>query len=178
MPRPRRVRRGGACRATDPRWAGTSVDATHSIPGDRSTTPAFRRVSLNEGVPADRGHAAGYEAGYADGRRDAEAAARDAEREATARIDTAVSALGRSADAAARPTRNVARARERGARFAFDLLEALFGRESVLAVDPGPRRHRPRARPRRRDAAGRRPALSGRCGHHRGPGRSFADSVN
>lgn len=90
------------------------------------------------GDTADRAHAAGYEAGYADGRREAEKEARDTERAVLARVERAVSALERSADAARSAYE------ERGAElvrvvpgFAFDLLEALFGRESELALDPG-----------------------------------------
>jgi flagellar assembly protein FliH len=91
-----------------------------------------------EGMTADRGHAAGYEAGYADGQRDAEAAATDAERERLARVDRALTALCRSVDAA-RAAYEERAAQLEGAvpQFAFDLLETLFGRESVLAVDPG-----------------------------------------
>jgi flagellar assembly protein FliH len=90
------------------------------------------------GVTADRGHAAGYEAGYADGQRDAEAAARDAERDSLARVDRALTALSRSVEAA-RSAYEERAAQLEGAvpPFAFELLETLFGRESVLAVDPG-----------------------------------------
>lgn len=94
--------------------------------------------ALDEGVPSDGGHAAGYEAGYAEGQRDAETAARDLERDATARVDTAVSALCRAADAARRAYEDRSAVLERAVpQFAFALLEELFGRESVLAVDPG-----------------------------------------
>jgi len=91
-----------------------------------------------EGVAADRAQAAGYEAGYADGQRDAEVAARDAERDSAARVDSAVSALCRAVDAArlAHEERS-AQLESAAPRFAFDLLEALFERESALAVDPG-----------------------------------------
>jgi flagellar assembly protein FliH len=86
----------------------------------------------------ERGHAAGYEAGYADGQRDAEAAARDAERDSLARVDRALTALSRSVEAA-RSAYEERAAQLEGAvpPFAFELLETLFGRESVLAVDPG-----------------------------------------
>jgi len=94
--------------------------------------------ALVEGVAADRGHAAGYEAGYADGQRDAEAAANNSERDSVARIDRAVSALSRSVDAARSAYEERSAQLESAVpRFAFELLEALFGRESVLAVDPG-----------------------------------------
>jgi flagellar assembly protein FliH len=94
--------------------------------------------ALDTGDAVDRAQAAGYEAGYSDGRREAEKEARDAERTILARVERAVSALQRSTDAARSAYE------ERGAelervvpRFAFDLLEALFGRESELAKDPG-----------------------------------------
>jgi flagellar assembly protein FliH len=94
--------------------------------------------ALDEDVPSDGGHAAGYEAGYAEGQRDAEAAAKDVEREAMARVDAAVSALCRAADAARLAYEERCAALERAVPpFAFALLEELFGRESVLAVDPG-----------------------------------------
>ncbi len=94
--------------------------------------------ALVEGVTADQGHAAGYEAGYAEGQRDAEAAASEAERENVARIENAVSALRRSVDAAQSAYQGRSAELESAVpRFAFDLLEVLFGRESVLAVDPG-----------------------------------------
>ena len=96
--------------------------------------------ALVEGVTTDRGHVAGYEAGYADGQRDAEAAAMEAERESIARIDSAVSALRRSVDAAQSAYKDRSDELESAVpRFAFDLLEVLFGRESVLAVDPAAR---------------------------------------
>jgi flagellar assembly protein FliH len=89
---------------------------------------------LEDGPVTDRG----YEAGYADGQRDAEAATREAEQHALARIDSAISALGRAADAARRAYDDrSAELEDAVPRFAFDLLEVLFGRESVLALDPG-----------------------------------------
>jgi flagellar assembly protein FliH len=110
-------------------------------PLDPGRPIAYARLSpctLAEGVTADNGHAAGYEAGYADGQRDAEAAARDAERAGAARVDNAVSALCRSVDAARSAyEERSAQLEDAVPRFAFDLLEALFGRESALAVDPG-----------------------------------------
>jgi flagellar assembly protein FliH len=93
---------------------------------------------LEASDPADNAHAAGYEAGYADGRRDAEKEARDAERAILARVERAVSALRCSTDAARTAYEDRGAEFERSApRFAFDLLEALFGRESELATDPG-----------------------------------------
>jgi flagellar assembly protein FliH len=86
----------------------------------------------------DRGHAAGYEAGYAEGRRAAEEAAELAERDGAARIDQAASALTQSAQAARLAYEERSAQLESAVpRFAFELLEVLFGRESVLAVDPG-----------------------------------------
>jgi flagellar assembly protein FliH len=86
----------------------------------------------------DRGHAAGYEAGYADGLRDAEAAAGEAERDSAAQIEAAVRALSRSVEEArAEYEQRSAQFETAVPRFAFELLEVLFGRESALAVDPG-----------------------------------------
>jgi flagellar assembly protein FliH len=107
-------------------------------PGRPIDYASLMPCALVEGVPADRGHAAGYEAGYADGQRDAEAAAVEAERESVARMESAVSALRRSVDAAHSAYKDRSAELESAVpRFAFDLLEVLFGRESVLAVDPG-----------------------------------------
>jgi flagellar assembly protein FliH len=90
--------------------------------------------ALVEGVSVDRG----YEAGYTDGKRDAEAAARDAERAHVARVDSAVTALRRSVDATRSAFEDRSAQLESAVpRFAFELLEALFDRESVLAVEPG-----------------------------------------
>ncbi len=111
----------------DPRDRARPIDYASLFPG-----------ALENDETADRGHAAGYEAGYADGQRDAEVAARDAERESLARVDGAVSALFRSADAARSAYEERSAHLERAVpRFAFELLETLFGRESLLAVDPG-----------------------------------------
>ena len=100
----------------------------------RSTTPACQRARWWRACRADRG----YEAGYADGQRDAEAAARDAEREGIARVDSALAALCDSVNAARSAYEERSTQLESAVpRFAFELLEALFGRESVLAVDPG-----------------------------------------
>jgi flagellar assembly protein FliH len=89
---------------------------------------------LEDTVVADRG----YEAGYADGQLDAAAAATEVQLEALVRIDNAVSALGRSADAARSAYEDRSAQLENVVpRFAFELLEVLFGREAVLAVDPG-----------------------------------------
>ena len=94
--------------------------------------------ALVEGTAADRGQTAGYEAGYAEGQRDAEAAAMEVERENVVRIERAISALRRSADAAHSAYKDRSAELESALpRFAFDLLEVLFGRESALAVDPG-----------------------------------------
>jgi flagellar assembly protein FliH len=117
---------------------GLSVRRRPHDPGRPIDYASLMPCALVEGVTADRGHAAGYEAGYAEGRRDAEAAAIETERENVARIESAVSALRRSVDAAHSAYKDRSAEFESAVpRFAFDLLEALFGRESVLAVDPG-----------------------------------------
>jgi flagellar assembly protein FliH len=117
---------------------GLSVRRRPLDPGRPIDYASLMPCALVEGVAADRGHAAGYEAGFADGQRDAEAAAMEAERESAARIESAVSALGQSVDAACSAYKDRSAELESALpRFAFDLLEALFGRESVLAVDPG-----------------------------------------
>ena len=117
---------------------GLSVRRRPPDPGRPIDYASLMPRTLVEGVTADRGHAAGYEAGYADGQRDAEAAAMEAERESAARIESAVSALRRSVDAAHSAYKDRSAELESAVpRFAFDLLEVLFGRESVLTVDPG-----------------------------------------
>jgi flagellar assembly protein FliH len=94
--------------------------------------------SLGDGDTTDHAYEAAYEAGYADGRREAEKEARDAERAVLARVERAVSALHRSTEAARSAYEERSAELERAVpRFAFDLLEALFGRESELAIDPG-----------------------------------------
>ena len=116
---------------------GLSVRRRPLDPGRPIDYARLSPCTLVEGV-TDNGHAAGYEAGYADGQRDAEAAARDAERAGAARVDRAVSALCRSVDAARSAyEERSAQLEDAVPRFAFDLLEALFGREAALAVDPG-----------------------------------------
>jgi len=113
---------------------GLSVRRRPLDPGRPISYASLSTCALVEGVPADRG----YEAGYADGQRDAEAGARDAERESLARVDNAVTALSRSVDAARSAYEERSAQLESAVpRFAFELLEALFGRETVLAVDPG-----------------------------------------
>ncbi len=117
---------------------GLSVRRRPVDPGRPIDYASLMPCALVEGVTTDRGHVAGYEAGYADGQRDAEAAAMEAERESIARIESAVSALRRSVDAAQSAYKDRSDELESAVpRFAFDLLEVLFGRESVLAVDPG-----------------------------------------
>ena len=117
---------------------GLSVRRRPLDPGRPIDYASLSTCALVEGATTDRGHAAGYEAGYADGQRDAEAAARDAERAHVARVDTAVTALRRSVDAARSAFEDRSAQLESAVpRFAFELLEALFDRESVLAVDPG-----------------------------------------
>jgi flagellar assembly protein FliH len=98
-----------------------------------SPSAAVDAVATEHGAPA-----AGYEAGYSDGRRDAEAGIQDAERRRAARVERAVSALGRSVDEA-RAAYAARWAELEGSvpQFAFDLLEALFGREARLSTDPG-----------------------------------------
>ena len=117
---------------------GLSVRRRPLDPGRPIDYASLMPRALVEGATTDRGHAAGYEAGYAEGQRDAEAAAIEAERENVARIESAVSALCRSVDAARSAYKDRSAELESAVpRFAFDLLEVLFGRESVLAVDPG-----------------------------------------
>ncbi len=113
---------------------GLSVRRRPLDPGRPIDYTSLSTCALMEGVPADRG----YDAGYADGQRDAEAAVRDAERASVARVDNAVNALRRSVDAARSAyEERSAQLESEVPRFAFELLESLFGRESVLAVDPG-----------------------------------------
>jgi len=113
---------------------GLSVHRRPQDPGRPIDYASLSTCALVEGASVDRG----YDAGYADGQRDAEAAARDAERESVALLDNAVTALGRSVDAARSAYEERSAQLESAVpRFAFELLEVLFGRESVLAVDPG-----------------------------------------
>ena len=113
---------------------GLSVRRRPLDPGRPIDYASLSTCALVEGVPADRG----YEAGYADGQRDAETAARDAERASAARVDNAITALSRTMDAARSAYEERSAQLESAVpRFAFELLEALFGRESMLAVDPG-----------------------------------------
>src|ERR1700677_2994436 len=113
---------------------GLSVRRKPLFPGRPINYASLSTCALVDGVPADRG----YESGYADGQRDAEAAARDAERASVARVDKAVTALSRSVDAARSAYEERSAQLESAVpRFAFELLETLFGRESVLAADPG-----------------------------------------
>ena len=80
---------------------------------------------------------ASYEAGYADGCRDAGAAANEAERNRLARVDSAVAALARSTEAHRLAYEERCNELEGAVpHFTFELLEALFGREALLAVDP------------------------------------------
>ena len=134
------MRRGsgsGAASPAGPRileGQGLSVRRRPLDPGRPIDYASLSTCALVEGVSTDRG----YEAGYADGQRDAETAARDAERASVARVDNAVAALSRSVDAARSAYEERSAELESAVpRFAFELLEALFGRESVLAVDPG-----------------------------------------
>jgi flagellar assembly protein FliH len=111
----------------DPLDRGRPIDYTCLFPG-----------ALEAADNADRASAAAYEAGYADGRREAEREAREAERATLARVERAVSALQRSTDAARSAYQERAAELERVVpKFAFELLEALFGREAELAVNPG-----------------------------------------
>jgi flagellar assembly protein FliH len=113
---------------------GLSVRRRPLDPGRPIDYASLSTCALAEGVSTDRG----YEAGYADGQRDAETAARDAERACVARVDNAVAALSCSMDAARSAYEERSAQLESAVpRFAFELLEALFGRESVLAADPG-----------------------------------------
>jgi flagellar assembly protein FliH len=126
-PAPRMLEGQGLSVRRRPHEPGRPIDYTSLMPR-----------ALAEGLAVDRGHAAGYEAGYAEGQRDAEAAAVETERDSAARMERALSALRRSVDAADSAYRDRSAELESAVpRFAFDLLEVLFGRESVLAVDPG-----------------------------------------
>jgi flagellar assembly protein FliH len=110
-------------------------------PLDRGTPIGYNLLfpdALETGDTADRAHAAGYEAGYSDGKREAEKEAGEAAGAVLARVERAVSALSRSTDAARVADEERRAELERVVPgFAFDLLETLFGRESVLASDPG-----------------------------------------
>ena len=110
-------------------------------PPDRGTPIGYALLfpdALEGGDATDRAQEAAYESGYADGRREAEKEARDAERAVLARVERAVAALRRSSDAARSAYEERAAELERVVPgFAFDLLEALLGRESELAIDPG-----------------------------------------
>lgn len=133
------MQRGGSgvAASTGPRvleGQGLSVRRRPLEPGRPIDYASLSTCALVEGGSTDRS----YEAGYADGQRDAEEAARNAERASVARVDNAVTALCRSVDAARSAYEERAAELESAVpRFAFELLEALFGRESVLAVDPG-----------------------------------------
>jgi flagellar assembly protein FliH len=110
-------------------------------PGDRGTPIDYALLfpdAAEAGEPQESAHAAGYESGYAEGRREAEKESRDAERVVLARVERALTALRHSTEAAnAVYEERAAELEEVVPRFAFELLEALFGRESELAVDPG-----------------------------------------
>jgi flagellar assembly protein FliH len=129
--------RSGAVAPAGPRileGQGLSVRRRPLDPGRPIDYASLSTGALLEAESADRG----YEAGYADGQRDAEAAAQDAQREGIVRVDSAVAALCGSVDAARSAYEERSTQLESAVpRFAFELLEALFGRESVLAVDPG-----------------------------------------
>jgi flagellar assembly protein FliH len=113
---------------------GLSVRRSPVHPGRPIDYASLSTCVLVEGATADRG----YEAGYADGQRDAEALAKDAERASALRLDDAVSALLGSVDAARSAyEERFAELESAVPRFAFQLLEALIGRESELAVEPG-----------------------------------------
>ena len=133
------TRRGSASGVAAPAGSrieghGLSVRRRPLDPGRPIDYATLSTCALVEGMSADRG----YEAGYADGQRDAEAAAKEVERSSVARVDNAVTALGRSVDAARSAYEERSAQLESAVpRFVFELLETLFGRESVLAVDPG-----------------------------------------
>jgi flagellar assembly protein FliH len=138
------MRQGADARVAEPaaprilEGQGLSVRRRPLDPGRPIDYASLMPCALVEGATADPGYAAGYEAGYADGQRDAEAAAMEAVREDIARTESAVSALRRSVDAAHSAYEDRSAELESAVpRFAFDLLEVLFGRESALAVDPG-----------------------------------------
>jgi flagellar assembly protein FliH len=110
-------------------------------PFDRGTPIDYALLfpdAAEAGESQDSAHAAGYESGYADGRREAEKEARDAERAVLARVERAVAALRHATDGARAAFEERAAELETVVpRFAFELLEALFGRESELSIDPG-----------------------------------------
>jgi flagellar assembly protein FliH len=137
-----------------PRSSGSAVDAPVRPPDLDSLGLSVRRDPPQRGTPigydllfpdaleagdaADRAREAAYQSGYADGRREAEKEARDAERAVLDRVERAVAALHRSTDAARSAYEERTAELERVVPgFVFDLLEALFGRESELAIDPG-----------------------------------------
>ena len=137
----RRHEASGVATVATPRVAEGQGLSVRRRPVDPARPIAYTSLSpctLGEGTTADRGHAAGYEAGYAAAQRDAEEAAMEIRRDSLARVDRALSALSRSVDAARSAYEDrVAQLETAVPRFAFELLEALFGRESELAVDPG-----------------------------------------
>jgi flagellar assembly protein FliH len=127
---------GGGRRILD--GAGLSVRRRPLDPGTPIDYTCLLGDAPTPSVTDEPGHAAGYEAGFAQGQRDARAAAKDAERDRDARVDRAISALCRSADAArAAYEDRSAQLQSAAPRFTFELLEALFAQEVSLAVDPG-----------------------------------------
>lgn len=87
---------------------------------------------------ADAGHDAGFEAGYAEGLQTARVQAAEEARQARARLDRACDALAQASDAAERAFAERHAALEQSvAAFAFELVEALVGRELELATHPG-----------------------------------------
>ena len=84
-----------------------------------------------------------------------------------ARVDNAVNALRRSVDAARSAyEERSAQLESEVPRFAFELLESLFGRESVLAVDPGREAVARALALDETHSSGRRRVVSGRCRRH------------
>ncbi len=143
-------RRGGAVtpqqhgrptRRAPGRGAGTGAAspsaAARRTRGGRSTTPACAREARRPTRWRKRGRRATRPDTPTDGA-DAEEAAGDVEHDRIARVDRAIAALASSTDALRSAYEKRCRELEGSLpRFAFELLETLFGRESALAAEPG-----------------------------------------
>ncbi len=94
-------------------------------------------AAADPGAP-DAGRDAGFEAGYAKGLETARREARDEEHRARARLEQALAALGDASRGAASAFAERADQLEGSVtRFAFELVETLFGRELALTTHPG-----------------------------------------
>jgi flagellar assembly protein FliH len=129
--------------------------STFGLPDPPTTTPrALRRLSHSPVVPttyvsrnveldASRAETEaamrrGYDDGYAEGLATAAAAADQVRAEETRQAAAALSALGRAIDAAEEAEAQMrAEIQAAAPKLAFALLEALLGRELLLAADPG-----------------------------------------